>query len=217
MKKQLRTLVTLMIVGALSASASAATVLFEAMLSSGHVIAGGGPGSTATSTGLATFELNYDPASPSTATLTYDIQLSGADLDGAQTVDLLDDVTAVHLHDVNSCVGLGCVPGDTAGTRHVLNIYGMPRQDDINLQVMADASRLTGMWDASDANDLTPAPSFAPSDYLDELLAGELFLMLHNREFAGGAFGGYLMPVPEPASCSMLLLGGLALLGRRRR
>ena len=197
-------------------TSDAETLTFQANLVADNVIAGGSPGSASTATGTASFVLEYDAANPSATTLSYDIQIVGADLDGSQTPDLNDDITAIHLHDLNTCMATSCVPGDSAGTLHTLNIFGMPRNDDADMMFFPADGRVTGLWDASDANNLMPAPSFAPEEFVDELKSGELFLMLHTREFSSGAFGGQL--VPEPGSAALLLCG-LPIAGwlRRRR
>jgi len=75
-------------------------------------------------------------------TLSYDIRLTNLDLDGLQTDgpgNEGDDVTAIHLHDVTECVMPNCIPGDTAGTLHVLNIFGIPRGGDDNDDMVFDA------------------------------------------------------------------------------
>ena len=136
------------------------------------------------------------------------------DLDGTRTADLGDDVTAVHLHTLTECAAATCILGDTAGTKHVLNIYGNPRHDDADLAVDVANSTITGIWDPSDVNNLTPAPGLDPNDFLDELSSGQLFLMVHTREFPAGAVGGFL--VPEPAGYELVLsLAGVAMLWRK--
>ena len=175
-----------------------------ATLTNADVIVGGANGSTSSSTGIARFLLTWDPADPTNAMVSYEIKLD-ADLDGSQTGDLNDDVTAIHFHDVNVCVADSCVAGDTAGTLHVLNTFGVPRNDDADMQFVPSAGEVTGLWDASDANTLTPAPSFAPGAVLDQILNGETFVMVHTRKFPGGAFGGFM--VPEPASLTLTWLG----------
>ena len=190
-----------------------------ATLTNAGVIAAGANASTSTSSGTARFLLTWDPADRANAMMSYELKLD-ADLDGSQTPDLNDDVTAIHFHDINVCVAEGCLPGDTAGTLHVLNTFGVPRNDDADMQFFPSTGEVTGLWDASDANNLTPAPSVAPGDVLDQILNGETFVMVHTREFPGGAFGGVI--VPEPTSYSLMLLGlagGIATrrISRRRR
>lgn len=175
-----------------------------ATLTNADVIVGGANGSTSPLSGTARFLLTWNPDDPANTMVSYEIKLD-ADLDGTQTADLNDDVTAIHFHDVNVCVADSCVPGDTAGTLHVLNTFGVPRNDDADMQFFPSAGEVTGLWDAADANTLTPAPSFAPGTVLDQILNGETFVMVHTRKFPGGAFGGFI--VPEPTSLALMWLG----------
>ena len=85
-----------------------------------------------------------------------------------------DPITKIHLHNQ--------VPGQ-AGP-HVLNIFGLPSEDDGNLDVDVDARTFSGIWDDLDANDLNPPgpspnDSIALSDAMDELLACNLYVNLH--------------------------------------
>ena len=191
------------LVVSLSASV-ASTQTFQAVLNSDGVIRGGVQGTASQATGFATFELSQPTNGP--VTLSYQIELNNADLAG-QNLDPLDDVTAIHLHDVTRCVpNIGCLPGDRAGTYHVLNIFGIPRQDDAELVVDAANSTLSGIWDDSDA---TMLPVDSPwlwsvpiSDpmTLATLMNGEMALMLHTQEVPSGAIGGILTLVPEPTN-----------------
>ena len=186
-------------------SAIAATSTFKVSLSNTSVVQGGAVNSSSTVTGAATFVLTRpDVGEP---TLSYMIELSGADLDGAQSSDLNDDVTAIHLHDSNVCVASGCIAGDTAGTKHILNIFGLPREDDADMVFEATAGRVSGFWDAGDENMLSPAPSGKPGDFLNELLASppELFLMVHTRGEPAGASGGFITLIPEPPTWVIVL------------
>jgi hypothetical protein len=48
------------------------------------------------------------------------------------------------------------------------------------------------------------------------MAAGESYLNIHSSTFPGGEISGYLTAIPEPATLSLLALGGLALIRRRR-
>lgn len=180
-----------------------------------------------TGTAIANFVLARDDMDPSTTTMTYDIQFDGLDVAPSDGLNLLDDITAVHIHDTTVCVNAalcgdgsgGQLPGSTAGTRHVLNVLGVPREDDADLQVFADEERVTGIWDASDANTLMPAPSFSIADsaILDLLFDGKLAVMVHTNLVASGEIGGFILPVPEPSSFALLLTGAVMLSRRIRR
>ena len=198
----------------LSASADTVTY-FEAVLTSGTVVAGGVAGTSSTGTGLATFVLTEpDVGEP---TLSYHFAFDSADLDGTQTGALDDNVTAIHIHDTNVCVSGTCIPGDTAGTKHILNVFGAPREDDADMTFDATAGTVSGLWDASDENALSPAPSGKPGDFLTELFAGEVYVMAHTQTAPAGAYGGFLVEVPEPMSVVLFATAGLGLIGVRRR
>jgi hypothetical protein len=183
------------------------------------------PSSTATA--VATFVLTQDTHNPALTTLSYDIQFTGLDVAPTDGLNLLDDITAIHLHDVTTCVnpalcgdGLGGqLAGATAGTRHVLNILGAPRADDADMQVFPVAERVTGLWDPSDANSLSPAPSTSIADpaILDLLLTGKLALMVHTNLVGSGEIGGALLPVPEPGTLGLALVALAGLAARKNR
>ncbi len=174
-------------------------------------------GTPSTATGVAEFVLTQPEGNAAGTTLSYFIQLNGVDL-GGLTPDILDDVVAVHLHNVRECATPGCLPGDTVGTEHVLNIFGIPRRDDANLFVDAPNSTISGLWDISDTNlTFPPTQDITSPGMLDVLFSGDMFLNIHTNQVGSGALGGRLMQVPEPAGVGLLLLGGLMALRQRRR
>jgi len=209
-------IITLTILLASASVVNAETVThFSATLSSGSVIAGGVAGTSSSGTGTATFTLTEPNVG--TPTLSYDITLDSADLDGAQTTSLDDNVVGIHLHDTSVCFASTCIAGDTRGTAHALNIFGAPRTDDTDMTFDVSAGTVSGLWDDSDENSLTPAPSGKPSDFLLKLLAGKMFLMIHTQTVPSGAYGGFIQVVPEPASVVLFATAGLlSLLGLRR-
>lgn len=182
--------------------------------------------SQSTATAVANLFLTQDSLDPSATTLSYDIVFNGLDVQPTDGLNLLDDITAVHIHDTTVCVNAGLcgdgnggeIPGSTAGTRHVLNVLGVPREDDTDMQAFPANERVTGLWDASDANSLMPAPSQSIADpvILDLLFAGKLAVMVHTNLVASGEIGGFILPVPEPTSAA-LAVGGALLLPLRRR
>ena len=199
-----------------SQKSSADTVTqYVAQLNNEAVIHGGILGSTQPQTGIATVTLTVPDGNPAGATLDYFIQLNGLDLDGLQTPgqgNELDNVTAIHFHDTSVCVSMGCVAGDTAGTLHVFNTFGVPRGgDDNDMTFDPVLGTVTGQWSDADASPIgtTPAPTLTLSSQLSLLTSGEMFVMLHTNAFPSGAIGGYLRPVPEPSS---MVLGAVGLL-----
>lgn len=182
---------------------------------------------SSTATAVAEFVLTYNENDPSATTLTYNVQFNGLDLAPSDNDNLLDDITAIHIHDTTVCANAslcgdgmgGQIPGSTAGTRHVLNIFGMPRGgDDDDVQAFADDERITGIWEPTDANDLMPAPtqSIADPAILDLLFAGDLAVMVHTNLVPTGEIGGFILQVPEPGSLTLALIT-LGMLGVRRR
>jgi hypothetical protein len=191
--------------------------VFDFSLEPEGVISAGQPISTETSTAQAQFQLHFADGMPELTRIDYSIDVSEFDLDGTKTPDLTDDITAIHLHTLNECVSATCIAGDTAGTKHVLNIFGVPREDDADLSLVPAESLISGSWDPTDANELTPAPSVDPNDFLGELSRGELFLMIHTRGNPAGAVGGRVVPEPTAGALSIGAMLGLGCYFRRRR
>ena len=215
---------TFLLIMALSITAAAAddVTYFEADLRSENVIRGGVVASSATGTGRATFKLTQ-PSDMSPATLEYNLQFVGLDLDGIQTIGVTaDDVTAIHIHDLNRWVdGSENSSLDTADTLHVLNVFGVPRGgDDGDMKFDGAAATVTGLWSDSDASlPGVAAPTTTLTSSLPMLISEDLFLMVHTTEFQRGAIGGHLRLVPEPSSTWATALGALFLLwhgGHRR-
>ncbi len=189
---------------------------FQAVLSNSYVVNNGNVFSTSGATG--TVVVNLMPvANPVNTTLSYQIQLNGLDLDGMQTTDAADNVTAIHFHDITRMPNGDPNPdSDTVGTRHELNIFGFPREDDADMVFDASTGTVIGLWDSSDVNPDMPATGI-PADIVDELNGRKMFLMVHTTEFPKGAIGGLL--IPEPGCLTLLLSGSclLAILAGRRR
>jgi hypothetical protein len=210
-----------------AASTAAQTVThFEAVLTPDAVITSGEMPSAGISDafGSGQFTLTQPAAGP--VTLAYSLQLTGVDLNGAQTPGFPnDDVTAIHFHDTTQCPDPteACLQGiDTVGTMHVLNIFGFPRVDDADAMSDPDAGTVTGIWDDTDENlDFPPSNALTGmtmnEDLILDLLFDELlFVNVHTNAFGLGEIGGYIRLVPEPAGLTMIVLALAALLPFRR-
>lgn len=202
----------LLIALCLSSSVRADTFQFEALLTADAVVPDApenDPISTATGTAIFTLttdgfdgpELSY---SISLNGLNYDTTLPRETLDGPDT-----QVRAVHIH-------FGAIGSNGS---HALNIYGFPREDDLDLLV--GTSSLTGIWDDSDENlgpnnTLDSGDSVALTDALDELMAEELYIQIHTFGYRQGELRGQITQIPEPATLTQILLITLAGLFTRR-
>lgn len=112
--------------------------------------------------------------------------------DGKSSKGNSDEVTKIHLHNN--------IPGQ-AGP-HVLNIFGLPSEDDLDLDVDVNARTFTGIWDDGDANDLlplgpSPNDSIPLSEALDELCKGNLYVNLHSENHGPGALRGQIIPTSD--------------------
>ena len=169
--------------------------------------------STETGTAVATFVL--DEAQEN---LSYSIQAFGLDLipDSADRT-AFSDITAIHVH--NGFFG-------SAGP-HVLNIFGVPSEDDDEIVVDFDGETVEGVFNDEDAIDpLTgelfdqnsPLTTKLLSNFVDDLLAGQLYLAIHTAGQDGNiAIRGQIVAVPEPSSAVVMLAGALCCLARRRQ
>jgi len=130
--------------------------------------------------------------------LTYKIQVSKNlyITDAKGNGDLLNKI---HLH--NNSTG-------QAGP-HVLNIFGLPAEDDIDLVVDANARTFEGIWDDGDKNfdavgnsnrqagdsvslnDEDPLTGNIP---LEELCEGNLYVNIHSVKHGPGALRGQITP-----------------------
>lgn len=169
--------------------------------------------STETGTATATFVL--DAAQQN---LSYSIAIFGLDLkaDPAGRT-AFSDVTSIHLH--NAFAG--------SGGPHVLNIFGIPSEDDAQLVVDFDSETLGGVYDDSDAIDPgtgelfdqnSPFTTKLLSNFVDDLQGNQIYVAIHTAGQDGNiAIRGQVLAVPEPGSLSILLAFGMAATWVRRR
>lgn len=218
----MKTITNLMALTAVVAFAPAATadtlMRYRATLDNTGAIAPNGATSTEFDmTGVADFVLTI-PSSGGSPTLAYDVRFEGVDFGLTNAAD--DDITAMHIHDTTGVA-------NSAGTPHVLNIFGFPSVDDDQAVVDAIGARITGVWDDTDLTDPAEPHAGNPmanSDTLSSMLgaleAGELYLMLHTNSpnalpnTPGITIGGQIRLIPEPSAAMLLIVGWVA---RRRR
>lgn len=214
-------MLTLLAALALSPALAAAhdSQRFQAVINNAGAIAPGGATSTETGmTGLATFSLT-EPATGS-PTLAYEIVFQGVDFVGTDG-DPTNDVTAIHLHDTTGV-------DHSAGTPHVLNVFGFPALDDDDLVVDAASARVTGVWDDSDLSEgMLAGNPMGNSDTLTSMLTalktGELFVMLHTTSpnalpgASGITIGGRIVAAPEPGAALLVLIAVAGSLRQRGR
>lgn len=176
--------------------------------------------SNSTATGAAQFTLTQTPTGPR---LEYALQLDGLDLEpiAANRTDP-NDVVGIHLHlHVPDVIG-----------PHILNIFGVPGEDDADLIVDYENNSLRGAYEISDASrdpdtgellpQAFPLTTKVIDNWLEELAEGRLYIAVHNRDRAMNAppgvdIRGHIFAVPEPASAALLLAGAAVLAGGRRR
>lgn len=150
--------------------------------------------------------------------LAYEFEFFGLDLEpvAANRTDF-NDIVGIHLHEI--------VPG-LVGI-HVLNVFGIPGEDDADLVVDYANETLTGRFDLTDASrdPITGEllPQFAQlttkiiDDWVDNLLNNQLYFAVHSAGQGGGPIlHGDVILVPEPASAAMALMA-LAVLVRKVR
>jgi muramoyltetrapeptide carboxypeptidase LdcA involved in peptidoglycan recycling len=169
--------------------------------------------STETGTAVASFYL--DSAQQN---LSYTIQIFGLDLkaDPADRTGF-SDVTAIHLHN-------GFF--DTSGP-HVLNIFGVPSEDDAELVVDFANDTISGVFNDADAIDPNTGSLFDQnnpmttkllSNFTDDLVGAQLYLAIHTAGQNGNiAVRGQLLAVPEPSSLAIIAVGSICVFVRRRR
>lgn len=120
--------------------------------------------------------------------LDYSIKFQGINLieDPTQRTEP-QDLTKLHLH-------LGEI-GATGP--HLLNIFGLPSEDDRDLMVDYEQEKLTGKWDDSDASLLeqsNPMSSKFLSANLEVLLSGKSHLKVHTNAYPTGELRGQILP-----------------------
>ena len=182
---------------------------FVANLDASQVVAN----SSEPGTAVATFVLD-----PTQQNLSYSIQVFGLDFDPTPANRTgFSDVTAIHVHNAFA--------GSTGP--HVLNIFGVPSEDDAEMMTDFANETVTGNFNDADAIDPTTGALFDQNEplttklltnFVDDLFDGSLYLAIHTAGQDGNiAIRSQLVQVPEPSSAGFLLAAGVLATFRRRR
>ncbi len=134
--------------------------------------------------------------------LSYDVTLTGLDLDGLQTPNNPNDnVTRTHFHAAPAGTNGGIVFGQID-----------PNHDLDDRVVNPVTGRITGVWDGTEGNGTTLSAQLA------NLLAGNLYFNVHTSDHAGGEIRGQVLIVPEPGTWLLGILGcAVSCIAWRRR
>jgi hypothetical protein len=158
------------------------------------------------SSGTGLFVLNdNNPAAPF---MTYNVSLTGLDLNGSQTpTNANDNVSNAHIHNAIFGQNGGVVFGQIA-----------PNHDTTpnDLIVTPAAGTISGKWDANEGSTTLLTLLAAGAFNTDANGRTSLYYNVHTTDHPGGEIRGQLTLIPEPASC-VLGLFGIAALGTLRR
>ncbi len=97
-----------------------------------------------------------------------------------------EDVTQIHFH---------LAPPDQNGP-HLLNVFGPPSEDDLDMTVSETWQLVTGIWDDGDVLTNTPGPGDTRrlTDHVDDVRNGGAYLQIHtNRNPTPGELRGRIV------------------------
>ncbi len=144
--------------------------------------------------GTATFTLNAAMTEMSFTATIFNI-----DVTGTQTADINDNLTNAHIHAPAS-------PGTNGGV--VWGFFGSPDNDNnpdnlVFTPFVGDVGgTFSSIWNLPEGNGGTTLAAQIPN-----ILAGLSYMNFHTVQFAGGEIRGQILPVPEPSTWAMMLLG----------
>jgi hypothetical protein len=144
-----------------------------------------------------------------TATITFDLDLVTMRVQ-ASFADLVGITTASHIHCCTTLPGVGTAIVATQTPTFVgfpLGVTSGTYDHTFDLTV-------PGSYNASFVTAKGGTVSGALNALLAGIDAGDAYLNIHTRSFPGGEIRGFLIPVPEPATYGMMMLG-LGLVGLR--
>jgi hypothetical protein len=120
---------------------------------------------------------------------------------GTVFTGLLGPVTAAHIH---CCVA---APGTAGVATMVPTFAGFPSGVTEGTYLMSFDTSLAAAWNAGFITGNGGTTTGAEAALLAGLNAGTAYLNIHSSVYPGGEIRGFLMPVPEPSTVTMLLLG----------
>jgi len=164
---------------------------------------------SATLTGSQEATPNASPAIGA-AIVTFDVTSHTLTV-GTVFTDLLGTVTAAHIH---CCIA----PPGTAGVATMVPTFtAFPSGVTEGTYLMSFDTSLASTWNATFIANNGGTTAGAEAALLAGLDAGMAYLNIHTTLYPGGEIRGFLVPVPEPATAMMLLLGVPLALGMARR
>ncbi len=125
---------------------------------------------------------------------------------------LLGPTTASHIHAATALPGVG-----TAGVATQTPTFtGFPTGVTSGVYDHTFDMTLASSYNASFVTANGGTAATAEAALFGAIAAGKAYLNVHTSAFGGGEIRGFLTPVPTPGAASVLALGGLLAVRRRR-